>query len=273
MSNILIIAEQEDGKVKKYTKELAGKAAELAASTGGTLTALWVGSSKAQASELGKFGVNKVVAAVDDGLNNYSSEKYADVLAGVISQENSTVVLATASSLGTDLLARVAARLKAGLANDCIELAIEDGKLKARRPVFAGKAQVDVTINTPIQMATSRPNSYPTPEANSADAEIVDFVVNPSESRTTVKEVITAESDMIDLVEADRIVSGGRAMANSENFAILSELAACIGATVGASRAAVDAGYISHDHQVGQTGKTVNPSLYIACGIPEQFNT
>ena len=115
MSNILIIAEQEDSKVKKYTKELAGKAAELAASTGGTLTALWVGSSKAQASELGKFGVNKVVAAVDDGLNNYSSEKYADVLAGVISQENSTVVLATASSLGTDLLARVAARLKAGV--------------------------------------------------------------------------------------------------------------------------------------------------------------
>lgn len=259
MGNILIVAEHDAGKLKRYSFELAGKAGVLASELKGDVSALLMGDNVAAlAPELGKVGVKHVYCA---------SKGYTNALAEAIKQAQPAVVLATASSLGKDLLARTAMRLGVGLATDCTDLNVDAGKLKARRPIFAGKAQVDVVPGGVPQMATARPNSFPPPQAGDGTAEVVTLSVGSDEGGVRVKEVKQAEVGVVDLTEADRIVSGGRSLASAENFKIVRELAASIGASVGASRAAVDAGYISHDHQVGQTGKTVNPSLYIACGI------
>jgi len=268
MSNILIVAEHANGKLKKYSIELAGKASELAKSLGGNVTAVLIGEgAKNLTSELGHYGVSKVIAASHSDLNRYSGEGYTKVLSDIIASEKPAVVLGTASTLGKDLLARTAMRVGAGLATDCIDLKVENGKLTARRPVYAGKAVIDVKFEGVVQMATVRPNTFPVPERQSDSPTITEFSAQPGEIRARVKDVVEAEVGMLDLTEADRIVSGGRAMGSADNFKIIKELAGAIGASVGASRAAVDAGFASHDHQVGQTGKTVNPTLYIACGI------
>ncbi|MFH0799897.1 MAG: electron transfer flavoprotein subunit alpha/FixB family protein [Pseudomonadota bacterium] len=268
MSNILIIAEHSNGKLKKYSMELAGKAAELAGKMGGNVTALLIGDGlDALASELGHFGVKRSIVAAHDGLKSYSGEAYSKVLCDVIAKESPSVVLATASVAGKDMMARAAMRLKTGLASDCVLIDVDGGKIKLRRPIYAGKALMDIMIEGSPQMATLRPNSFPVPAPASNSPEVAQFAADPGPVRAKVTSTLEAEAGMIDLTEADRIVSGGRAMGSSDNFKIIRELAKSIGASVGASRAAVDAGYMSHDHQVGQTGKTVNPTIYIACGI------
>jgi electron transfer flavoprotein alpha subunit len=167
----------------------------------------------------------------------------------------------------------VAARLQTGLASDCTGLDINDeGILVAERPMFAGKVMVDtVTPEARPQMAALRPNVLPVPEKGSEKAEIEKIAVriNPGDLRAVIKEVVKSAGEKIDLTEASVIVAGGRGMASKENFKILEELAAAFGegAVVGASRSAVDSDFVSHDIQVGQTGKVVNPNLYIACGI------
>lgn len=268
MANILILAEHADGKLKKYSLELAGKAHELAQKSGGTVVAVLMGDApEALASELGRYGVKKVVCPKHADLARYAGENWAKVLADVIAKEPPGIVLATASTMGRDLMARLAMKLKTGLAADCVAIDIEGGNLKLRRPVYAGKALVDVAIAGTLQMATLRPNIFPVPAPAANAPELVPFAADPGPVRARVVSFSEAESGMVDLTEADRIVSGGRAIGSAENFAILKELAKSLGASVGASRAAVDAGFISHDHQVGQTGKTVNPTLYVACGI------
>jgi electron transfer flavoprotein alpha subunit len=268
MANILIVAEHSAGKIKKYSIELAGKASELAKQMGGTLTAVFIGDGvETFAKEMGHYGVSKVITASHSALKNYSGEGYSKVLGDIIDQEKPDIVLGTASSLGKDLLARTAMRLNAGLASDCIDMKIENGRLAVRRPIYAGKAIIDVVPEGKPQMATSRPNTYPVPEPRSDSPTAAAFAADPGTIKARVKELVEAEVGMLDLTEAERIVSGGRAMAAKENFKLLTDLAKVIGASVGASRAAVDAGFASHDHQVGQTGKTVNPTLYIACGI------
>jgi electron transfer flavoprotein alpha subunit len=268
MSNILIIAEHANGKLKKYSIELAGKAQELSKKLGASVTAVLIGEGvKSLAGELGHYGVSKVITAMHTDLNRYTSEGYTKTLSDIIASEKPAIVLGTASTQGKDLLAGTAMRLGVGLASDCIDINIENGKLIVRRPVYAGKAVIDVTFEGTPQMATIRPNIFSVPEPQSDSPTLTDFAAEPGEIRARVKDVVEAEVGMVDLTEADRIVSGGRAMGSPENFKIIKDLAGVIGATVGASRAAVDAGFASHDHQVGQTGKTVNPTLYIACGI------
>lgn len=268
MSEILIVAEHADGNLKKYSKELAAKAGELTQGSGGKVKALLIGEEIDKlAGELGHFGVSKVICASHKDLNHYSGEGYTKVLFDVISQEKPDIVLGTASALGRDLFARTATRLGVGLASDCTDIKIENGKLKVRRPVYAGKAIIDLTLEGTPQMATTRPNTFPVPEAKSNSPEITNFGADPGTVNAVVKEIVEAEAGLVDLTEADRIISAGRPIGSSENFGIIKDLAKVINAQVGASRAAVDAGFISHDHQVGQTGKTVNPSLYIACGI------
>jgi len=268
MSNILIIAEHANGKLKKYSIELAGKAAELSKKVGGIVTAVIIGEGvKSLTGELGHYGVSKVITATHPDLNRYTSEGYTKVLSDIITSEKPVIVLGTASTQGKDLLARTAMRLGVGLASDCIDLNIENGKLAVRRPVYAGKAIIDVAFEQTPQIATIRPNTFPVPEPKSDSPAMADFSAQPGEIKARVKDIVEAETGMTDLAEADRIVSGGRAMGSADNFKLIKDLAGAIGATVGASRAAVDAGFASHDHQVGQTGKTVNPTLYIACGI------
>ncbi len=269
MGDILIIAEHEKGKLKSYSKELVCKASELGTQAGLKVHGALLGREVAGISaELGQYGAETVWALESQDLEPFRGDAHAKVLFDCIQKIKPQIILASASTTGKDILPRLAMKLKAGLATDCVELKIENKKLKARRPIFAGKALVDVEFLSEVQLATARPNSFIIKQCDASKKVKVEKVqADVGELRVKVKEVKEAEAGMKDLTEADIIVSGGRALGNSENFKVIRELAEALGATVGASRAAVDAGYISHDHQVGQTGKTVNPKLYIACGI------
>ncbi|MDL1872027.1 electron transfer flavoprotein subunit alpha/FixB family protein [Deltaproteobacteria bacterium PRO3] len=271
MGNVLIFAEHQDGKLKKTSLELASKAAELAAKSGGQAEAVLIGNGiDALANELAPYGIKKVTILQSPKLDKYNSIGYVNVLAGLVKELNPDILLATASPAGKDFFPRLAARLDTGLAADAVDLKIDgDGKLLATHPIYSGKALVDIKIpNSKPQMALIRPNSFGVgaPQAG-ATAEVLKKDVDPGDVKAEMKELVKAASDKADLTEAEIIVSGGRAMKEAANFKILQELADVIGATVGASRAAVDSGYAPHDMQVGQTGKVVNPKLYLAFGI------
>lgn len=267
MGNVLILTEHQNGHLKKVSFELASKASELASHMGGEVQAVVIGSHVAGVSDLGKYGVKKIFTLFEASLEKYNTENYAAILSHIIQEHRPDIVLAVAGSMGKDLLPRVAARLKTGLMTDCTDLKMEGGKLVATRPIYAGKAFVDVKIpeSTP-QMATIRPNSFPIHERGGG-AQVIPVVIPLGETRARMKEVVQGAHQGVDLTEAEVVVAGGRSLKSAENFKLLEELANVLGGAVGASRAAVDSGYVSHDIQVGQTGKTVNPKLYIACGI------
>ncbi|MDO8461558.1 MAG: electron transfer flavoprotein subunit alpha/FixB family protein [Deltaproteobacteria bacterium] len=265
MTNILIVAEHQGGLLKKTALELATKAASL----GGEVEVALVGNNLTKVDkELGAYGVKKVFLLSNPNLERYNTEGFAKVLTELIQERKSGIVLGAASPLGLDLFPRLAARLKVGLATDCTELRIDGGQLVATRPLYAGKVIADVIFSGTIQLATTRPNSFAIKETTpGSKAEVIVKQVDPGSLRAVMKDQVKGKSEKPDLTEAEIIISGGRAMGNAENFKVLNELAEVLGATVGASRAAVDSGYAPHDMQVGQTGKTVNPKLYIACGI------
>jgi electron transfer flavoprotein alpha subunit len=268
-NNVLVIAEQRDGVLKKVAFEMLGVGAGLAAALGGSVEAALLGSGLGDlATALAQHGATKVYVADDEGLAAYSSEGYADTLAALVGQIEPSIILLGATAMGRDLGPRLAARLGVGLASDCISLEIVDGRLLATRPIFAGKALAKVKLNGEPQMATVRPNVLAAPEPDGSAAAMVEPVAAMTERvRAKVVEIAGAGEGEIDVAEADVIVSGGRGVAGPEGFRPISSLARTLGAAVGASRAAVDAGWIEHAHQVGQTGKTVTPNLYIACGI------
>ncbi len=267
MPNFLIYCEHQNGQAKKSALEIVAKAAELA--NGGEVVAAVIGAGLSGGyAELGRYGAGRILLADAPELENYTPEGYAAVFGAMVEQVSPRVVMAAASPDGKDLLAKVAARTRSGLATDCVDLQSTADGVQATRPIFAGKALIDVDVNSPIQMFTVRPNSFGLPAAPVAGAGAAQsFAAAVGELRGVVIDVVAAASDRPDLTEADRIVAGGRAIGSADNFGVLDELADVLGATVGASRAAVDAGYASHPMQVGQTGKTVNPVLYIACGI------
>jgi len=266
------IAEQRDGEIRKITYEITSEGRRLANELGQELTVVLLGSGiKDKAAELGQYGADKVLVADDPRLGTYTTDAYVTVISELVKANEPAVLLLGASVQGKDLAARLSASLDVGMAQDCTAFAIEDGKLVATRPVYAGKAYVKVTFENGFpQMATARPNvmSISEPDA-SKSAEVVDasFSLDDSILKTKVVDVLKDESGKVDLTEADKIVSGGRGMKGPENYKILEELADLIGASVGASRSAVDAGWRPHSDQVGQTGKVVSPNLYIACGI------
>ncbi len=266
------IAEQRDGGIRKITYEIVSEGRRLADALGQELTAVLIGSNmKEKAAELGHYGADKVLIADDPRLETYTADAYVAVISGLVKANDPAILLIGASVQGKDLSARLSANLGVGMAQDCTAFAIEDGKLVATRPIYAGKAYAKVTFeNSWPQMATARPNvmSISEPDTSRA-AEIIDASFNLEDSaiKTKVVDVIKEEGGKVDLTEADKIVSGGRGMKGPENYNILEELADLIGASVGASRSAVDAGWRPHKDQVGQTGKVVSPNLYIACGI------
>lgn len=267
-NEVLVLAEQREGSLKKISLELLSIGAELAEKTGGDLTAVVIGNGvEVLAKTLGEGGAKKVyVAEISD--KYYNTEIYTAALTDLIKQIEPAIVLAGATSMGRDLMARTAARVGAGLGTDCTELRIEEGKLVMVRPVYSGKAFTEISVTSTPAMASIRPNSYGQASLDSSkSAEVVKVEVKDVTPRAVVKETFKTAGDKPDLTEAEIIVSGGRAMKAEENFKILNELADVIGATVGASRAAVDSGYAPHNMQVGQTGKVVNPKLYIAVGI------
>ena len=265
-SGILVVVEHDSGTPKKTAYELLSKASALSAELGGGVSAVLIGSS--EASNLGEYGASTVYSVDGDAFKAYSTEGWTAALSAVIDQADPAVVLAPASSSCKDSFPRVAARKGLGMASEVTELSVEGGRIMARRPVYAGKAMVAVRINSSTALFTVRPNSFGAGDAVGGTSTVVPVSVDSGEVRSKVVEQVQSASDVADLTEADRIVSGGRSLKSEENFqAVIVPLAASLGATPGASRAAVDAGYAPHSWQVGQTGKVVNPSLYIACGI------
>ncbi len=270
MGNVLIFAEQQDGKIKKTSFELATKGKELAAKTSGNVEAVVLGSADdATIQELASYGVKKVYHLNHAKFEKYNTSGIVQALSDLVNEVKPDVFLATASPAGKDFFPRLAARLNTGMASDVTDLKIDaDGKLVATHPIYSGKALVDIKIpNSTPQMAMIRPNSFGIGKPEAGNAEIVRKDANVGDVKFEMKELVKGTSNKVDLTEAEIIVSGGRAMKEAANFKILQELADVIGASVGASRAAVDSGYAPHDMQVGQTGKVVNPKLYMAFGI------
>ncbi|MFQ5945894.1 MAG: electron transfer flavoprotein subunit alpha/FixB family protein [Anaerolineae bacterium] len=267
--NVFVVAEARDATLKRVSLEVLGEATRIAEQLGGTAEAVLIGKGVAPlVGSLVAHGAAKVYLLDDDSLEAYSPETYGRALASVIQGGEPAVVLFPATAWGKDLGPRVATRLGAGLASDCTGLEVVDGRLLITRPTFAGKIIAQARISTPLQMATLRPNIFPIPAPDSSrEGDVETVPVETAVARAFTAETVTAEAGRLDVAEADIIVSGGRGMKGPENYALLEELAEALGGAVGASRAAVDAGWRPHGDQVGQTGKTVNPSLYIACGI------
>jgi electron transfer flavoprotein alpha subunit len=219
------------------------------------------------ADELGAHGADRVHVFDQAELAAYATEPYSRAVAQVIGQAKPQAVLVPFTAQGKDLAPRVAARVGAGLVSDCVALAVKDGRLEARRPMYAGKAYATVRWVGEPQLATLRPNVFALGAPDPArKAEVAKATVDAA-SRARVKEVKATASGKVELTEAQIIVSGGRGLKGPENFHLVESLAAALGAAVGASRAVVDAGWVDHQYQVGQTGKTVSPTLYVACGI------
>jgi electron transfer flavoprotein alpha subunit len=266
MAKVYVIAEHRDGRLKKSTFELLG----ASSAAGNETHAILLGDNVADlAKELGQYGAKTVHVAQNPALKYYTSEAYSKVIVDILKNAGADIVLASHTPTGRDFMPRIAARLGVGLASDCTQLAFEGGKIKARRPVYAGKATAEVEfLGSGPQMATVRANALgiPKPDAGKS-AEVVSVTADLGELKTKVLEIVKGSSGRPDVTEASIVVSGGRSLKNAENFKMLEDMADVLGAAVGASRAAVDAGYRPHRDQVGQTGKVVSPTLYIACGI------
>ena len=266
---IIAFAEQRDNKFKKSAYEVTQTSAKLAAQLGAEHCTVIIGSAvEPILAELAQYGATKVIAVQDHRLQNYSTTAYAKIVAEIARKENATMLFFPASQMGKDLAPRVAAKLDAGIAADCIALNVDGGDVIATRPIYAGKALIDVKVLSAVKIYSLRPNVFTaspaaagafTVELATVEVTDVDFV-----ARVTGTKINTGRPDV---TEASIIVSGGRGLKAPENFQLVEKLADAFGGAVGASRAVVDAGWRPHDEQVGQTGKTVSPSLYVACGI------
>lgn len=266
---ILAVAEQRDNKLKKVSFEVVHTARTIADQMSGEVVALVIGSHiQAIAGELGCYGANRVLVVQQQKLEKYSSTAYAQIIANVVKKEQASIVLIPATALGKDCAPRAAVKLDAGLGADCIALKVEDGTIVATRSIYAGKVLTDVKINSIIKIFTLRPNVFPTGKSSGAQVsvELMDIPLADSDFTSFAIEMKQA-SGKLDVAEADIIVCGGRGLKGIENFKIIEDLAGVVGGAVGASRAVVDAGWRPHSEQVGQTGKTVSPSLYIAIAI------
>lgn len=264
MAKILVFTETNKESVKTVSLEIIGRL------TGHDVDVASIGDIGAEGvSELAKHGAKNIHCLKGDKLDKYSPEGYANALKGFLSSNSYDYVFAGSTPTGKDLLPRLAGMFDAGMVSEVTNFLFEGDEFQGTRPMFAGKCLCKVRVQGPKpHFVTVRPNALGLSESPTAGSGTkADVAANAGEIRAAIKEIIKGASEKVDLSEANIIVSGGRAMKNAENFQILEELAETIGATVGASRAAVDSGYAAHSMQVGQTGKTVSPSLYIACGI------
>lgn len=272
MGDVLAFAEQRDGQVRGAGQETVSTAAELASTLGGSAHALILGGpgAGAQGAALGDYGATVVHVGELDAFKDYVPEAMAHVVAERVRAGGYRVVLFSATAQGKDLAPRVAALLDVPLAADVTGLAIEGEALEATRPMYAGKAISTVTVEATPALASIRPNAFPAQTRDGAGTvEAFSPVVPDGLAQSRVVEFKAAEGEQLDVAEATIVVSGGRGMKDPENWNLLEDLRRAIGsqAGLGASRAVVDAGWRPHGEQVGQTGKTVTPKLYIAVGI------
>jgi electron transfer flavoprotein alpha subunit len=269
MSNILVFAEQRNGQLKSYALEAISEGKRLASAAGGELSVALFGSGiSGLATEAASYGADKVLMADDAALESYSPTVYAQLLADASQATNAEVVLLSSSAMGRELAAILAAKAEASLLSDVIETEWDGDHLNVKRPVYAGKAFLKVAVRRTPVVVTLRPNVFAASENNGAGVVENLALSSPAgSSLVTITDTSLKDSGRPELTEASIIVSGGRGMGGPENYAVIEELADTLGAAVGASRASVDAGWRPHADQVGQTGKTVSPNLYIACGI------
>lgn len=268
--DILVFVEHESGQPKRTALELASIAASLASEQGGQAIALALGAgASGNAERLGRYGIDELLVSEDDVFEQYLVDPHVDVLAQVVQERAPLAVLMPDTADGRDIAARLAARLGAGLVSGVVDLVPHDGHLDARESIFGGNFVTTVEIkNATLAVYLVRPNAFtPRESPKSVTAQPISYTPPDSVKRARRGNTVLEEGAPMALEEAGVIVSGGRGLGGPEPFALLDELAAEIGGTVGASRAAVDAGWIPYAHQVGQTGRTVKPSLYIAVGI------
>ncbi|MBK1810508.1 electron transfer flavoprotein subunit alpha/FixB family protein [Clostridium sp. YIM B02505] len=269
---VWVFAEQRNGELQKVSLELLGEGRTIADKLGVKLTALLIGNNvKGLAEKLGAHGADEVLVVENELLENYTTDGYTKVICDLATERKPEILFIGATFIGRDLGPRVAARLTTGLTADCTSLDIDaEGKfLLATRPAFGGNlmATIACTDHRP-QMATVRPGVFSKIDTeNKAVVEEVKISLTDADVRTKVVKVVKEAKDIVDISEANIIVSGGRGVGNKENFALLKELADALGGTVAGSRAATEAGWLEAAYQVGQTGKTVKPTIYIACGI------
>jgi electron transfer flavoprotein alpha subunit len=273
-SGIMIYAEYRHGKVAPVSFELLGIGRQLADQQKADLSVVLLGSGLGNAAQdLISYGADIVYQVDDPALEYFTDEIYGNILEDVILEHKPEVVLAGATAIGRSFIPLVATSLATGLTADCTQLAIrpEDGVLLQTRPAFGGN--IMATIECPYtrpQMATVRPRVMKTAEPDLAKkGDIIAYQPKPERLQSKVKVLrnVLEEQDQVNITEGDIIVAGGRGLDNEKGFQLIKELADAVGGAVGASRAAVDSEWIAYPHQVGQTGKTVNPKLYIACGI------
>ncbi|AOR22519.1 electron transfer flavoprotein subunit alpha/FixB family protein [Clostridium taeniosporum] len=272
-NGVWVFAEQREGQLQKVSLELLGEGRKIADKLGVKLTALLLGNNiENLAKTLGEHGADEVLVAEDKNLEHYTTDAYTKVICDLANERKPGILFIGATFIGRDLGPRVAARLSTGLTADCtsLDVEVEGGALLATRPAFGGNLMA--TIACPEhrpQMATVRPGVFGkiTTDASKCNIEKVEAKLSDSDVRTKVLEIIKEHKDVVDISEAKVLVAGGRGVGSKENFALLQELAVALDGTVAGSRAAVENGWIERDYQVGQTGKTVRPSIYIACGI------
>jgi electron transfer flavoprotein alpha subunit len=271
MSKIwLTFIEQREGKIKKASLEALTLAKNLASEAGGTVHAALIGKSiQGLCTEIAGYGATKVFLAESPDLELYSGDAYSKALAQAAKDSGAQIVLASHTAMGKDLLPRVASILEAGMVSDATQVELQGEDLVATKPVFAGKAYKTIKVTGQPFCLTLRPNTLP-PQKSEGAGEPVTVEAPAKPFLDFVKEILAASTDKTPLQEASIVVAGGRGLKEPENWKLVEGLAEAFGpgiAAVGASRAVVDAGWRPHSEQVGQTGKVVSPTLYIALGI------
>jgi electron transfer flavoprotein alpha subunit len=270
VSGILAVLEQRDGTLRKVSHEVVTGARRLADAVGGTVDALVLGAGPVAGSDLlGRFGADRVIVLKHPSFQRYAPEAFARTITALAKSGSHPVVLFPASATGRDLAPRVAAQLGVPLASDVTEVVLEGEAVLATRPVYAGKALLKVKITARPAVLSLRPGAFTPVERPRAGAVESPSLANADVGRVVVREVKAAAAGTLDVGDASIVISGGRGLREPANFKLLEDLAQAFGgkAAVGASRAVVDAGWRAHADQVGQTGKTVSPTLYVAVGI------
>ncbi|ABG84356.1 electron transfer flavoprotein subunit alpha/FixB family protein [Clostridium perfringens] len=272
-NGVWVFAEQREGQLQKVSLELLGEGRKIADKLGSKLTALLIGNKVQNLVEdLSRHGADEVLVVDAPELEHYTTDGYTKAICELANAKKPNIIFIGATFIGRDLGPRVAARLETGLTADCtsLDVDVESGDLLATRPAFGGNLMATIVCpDHRPQMATVRPGVFeklPLGE-NDATVENVEIKFNSNDIRTKIVEIIKEHKDIVDISEANVLVAGGRGIGSEENFKMLKELAEVMNGSIAASRAAVEKGWVDKDYQVGQTGKTVRPNIYVACGI------
>ncbi|MBK7497779.1 MAG: electron transfer flavoprotein subunit alpha/FixB family protein [Ignavibacteriales bacterium] len=265
-NKILAILEQREGSLKKVSYEVASVASKLAKELNLEVEAVVVGNDVNDLNNISKYGIQKIIHLKNSEFSNYTSSGYTEAISNYSKEVNAVCLIVGNTSLGNDLAPRLAVKLNSGCITDCVNLQVESGEVIATRPIYAGKAFTKVKLSSVVKVFTIRPNVFKAELYENGTSNIEIKGISSPNLKSKVVSFKKSEGKL-DVAEADIIVSGGRGMKGPENFNLIESLADSLGAAVGASRAVVDAGWRPHREQVGQTGKTVSPSLYVACGI------